>query len=1151
MPDGTRTSARDAFLTLGDNGINLPLLVAQLRTSIGVTPFVGAGMSVPFGMPDWRSFLLRLAPDDATRASIERRLSNGEYEEAAQDLIDLRGRNTFQDVLEVTFGENVVMKPTPDAAARLIPALASGPVITTNFDFILERVFASAGRPFDGVVNGMRVDDLRKVLHERRHALVHVHGTAGDRTDRVLTLEEYRQRYQTDAPLEALLQLLATQPILFLGCSLEKDRPVRALRAYAEQLRARNAEALLAHFAVLEYPADAGRRAARIADLAAIGVRPIWFPTGQFALIREVLAYLVEERTRSGMDAKVAPYAQALLSSFRLDGAGLALDGASAHARALAQAYGGAQYAVGRDTLSLDRLIEQRRRLVLLGEPGSGKSVTLKRALAFFHDRLGLVPVYLRLADFAAAQPSGDEIPPARFFQAFAERAAALGAPGCDAPFFEALVRQGRASLALDGFDEIGSRSQRERVAAAIGRLSEVTPDGRLLVASRPGAFRATPLPHPIDARIDPFAEGEALPFGSTQVRGFLRDCFGDDGTLWRTIEGDDRLRGLATTPLLVTLLALLARRGPLPEGLSAIFGAVIDTAIVNWEAAKATGQAPGIHPSVDARRALEELAFAMHQRETPAEPMPEREALRAIGNDSTLLEWLVNRTGLLLKVQQRGVRSSRTSVQMAHLQLQEFLAGVALAHRLAADEAGIATVLKSVETSDNWRQPLIFAAAELVRLDEHARLERWIEDRMRDIASNPTQSGRSALLSGHMLAEADAHFLPATSLEANILSALYSRRADFLVEWIPGVYESAFCSFVGPLIHRLAPRVEAIRLAREIALQSTEGVAWLELSSSAWQNVSEVHWDAYDMLAACVDLVCRYGTSLDARAATSSAMRCAQRLRPTALWVHLAGYVRQFHGEGHERSYLRGLIVENSVLKEDRTVPVGDLLSAVARTDSPELARVMAHEQVRGDVASHVAVATVLWLESQDDKEAASWCDDYYERLRVEVVRRTEEYRWRGGQLPLWPARDSVATDALRRAALSSRDTAWFVIRDAALDARYATEWRAAWIDIVLHDADDSRRRSLIHDIAQLPRHPQAAELLLTALDADQPLGRVGFYIVRQLVAIGEGERLTARLAELHAAPSISTAHREAMEFLQRLATEQMAERVATTGGT
>src|SRR5215470_3579152 len=115
------------FDSLGDNRINIEALVEQLRTG-GVIPFVGAGTSKPFGFPEWKDFLMDLAPDDSGKREIEARLAKGEYEEAAEDLLRLRGSNAFHDAIDFTFGPTRLGVLPESAAISLLPALCSGPV---------------------------------------------------------------------------------------------------------------------------------------------------------------------------------------------------------------------------------------------------------------------------------------------------------------------------------------------------------------------------------------------------------------------------------------------------------------------------------------------------------------------------------------------------------------------------------------------------------------------------------------------------------------------------------------------------------------------------------------------------------------------------------------------------------------------------------------------------------------------------------------------------------------------------------------------------------------------------------------------------------------------------------------------------------------
>ena len=55
--DSAFPDALASLSSLADNTINLSFLVNQLKAWVGVVPFVGAGMSVPFGFPAWRPFL--------------------------------------------------------------------------------------------------------------------------------------------------------------------------------------------------------------------------------------------------------------------------------------------------------------------------------------------------------------------------------------------------------------------------------------------------------------------------------------------------------------------------------------------------------------------------------------------------------------------------------------------------------------------------------------------------------------------------------------------------------------------------------------------------------------------------------------------------------------------------------------------------------------------------------------------------------------------------------------------------------------------------------------------------------------------------------------------------------------------------------------
>jgi hypothetical protein len=80
---------------IADNRANLRRLREQLETPLRVIPFVGAGLSIPFGFPGWGAFLLSQARAAGIEKQIQKRIDAGEYEEAAEDLLTARGHRAL------------------------------------------------------------------------------------------------------------------------------------------------------------------------------------------------------------------------------------------------------------------------------------------------------------------------------------------------------------------------------------------------------------------------------------------------------------------------------------------------------------------------------------------------------------------------------------------------------------------------------------------------------------------------------------------------------------------------------------------------------------------------------------------------------------------------------------------------------------------------------------------------------------------------------------------------------------------------------------------------------------------------------------------------------------------------------------------------
>lgn len=236
-----------------------------------LVPFVGAGLSIPSGYPSWTAFLHKIRRESTfPEEELNALLVAGCYEEAAQRLADALGVN-FDEAMENCF----LRKLPVTGAVGLLPYFFKGPVITTNFDTVLERAYRDADNAFSSVLNGADSRRYRITSRENPHLLLKLHGQVDDCQRRVLTLYEYNTHYVDNTTLMDIVKLLYDQNnLLFLGCSLGVDRLLKTCKEYVASIGHSN---LPRHYAFLLAPLDHEERVERKKQLADYHIYPIWY----------------------------------------------------------------------------------------------------------------------------------------------------------------------------------------------------------------------------------------------------------------------------------------------------------------------------------------------------------------------------------------------------------------------------------------------------------------------------------------------------------------------------------------------------------------------------------------------------------------------------------------------------------------------------------------------------------------------------------------------------------------------------------------------------------------------------------------------------------------------------------------------------------
>lgn len=434
---------------------------------------------------------------------------------------------------------------------------------------------------------------------------------------------------------------------------------------------------------------------------------------------------------------------------------------------------GGRDMATYRDPQRLSALtqLDRHDRLVLLGDPGSGKSTfvsfvalcmageiledtdanldVLRSPLpgAEIHEKKPkpqpwkhgpLVPVRVILRDLAAhGLPNPEEPITASHLWRFIEKTLADQELGEYAPFLKNELQTNGGLVLLDGFDEVPDADRRrEQIKEMVHAFSRGFAKCRILLTSRTYAYQKQEwrLPDFTEAVLALWTEGQIQRFVSRWYdhaaaleRLRAEDSEGRAALLREAIFSNPRLLDLARRPLLLTLIASLHawRSGSLPDGRAELYEDAVKLLLDFWEMArvrhKANGERILLQPSLteflridqkEVREALEDLAFEAHK----AQPDTMETADVDEGRLLTKLAEL-SRKSAVNPVLLRDYLCDRAGLLIhrgvgvftfPHRTFQEYLA----ACYLTRDEFPDLVASLAMEDPGRWREVLLLAGA-------------------------------------------------------------------------------------------------------------------------------------------------------------------------------------------------------------------------------------------------------------------------------------------------------------------------------------------------------------------------------------------------------------------------------------------------------
>ncbi|RMF43778.1 MAG: NACHT domain-containing protein, partial [Deltaproteobacteria bacterium] len=450
-------------------------------------------------------------------------------------------------------------------------------------------------------------------------------------------------------------------------------------------------------------------------------------------------------------------------------------------------------------------LLQKHSGLIILGDPGAGKTTFLKYLALLLAlgqgEALGLgprLPVLLPLSDYAN-QLSNGNVPLDTYIETYYRQAVSDNGEFPVAKLLQTALAQGRALILLDGLDEVRQEHLRRTVVDRVEDFFALQKQrgNKFVLTSRLVGYKE------VRPAADDLQECTLMDFGEEEIAQFTRqwtravaraahgqtkqaafDAAQEEADLLAAIHKNPGVHRLAANPLMLTILAVMKRQDVvLPERRVELYEQYVKTMLKHWNLARGLGKRQAHDLDVvETVRVLAPLALWMHET-SPGKGLVKEGAMRRqltqIYRDRgvadpepvarQLLEDTHKETAMLLE---RGMGQ----YGFIHLTFQEYLAAVGIAQK---GQLGIEPVVQSLAAridDPNWHEVIQLTIGYLGIVQGYETAASQVVQSL--LAQKPGEAGQVEVLMGMTACDVGEHGLTPACRQA-VVDALLAAIVD------------------------------------------------------------------------------------------------------------------------------------------------------------------------------------------------------------------------------------------------------------------------------------------------------------------------------------------------------------------------------------